>query len=297
MTRRPLSLRAFFLSMTLTLSFASMSAQDVRGDIDGDGVLTASDIHQLAGIVAGKIDPYGGYQYVDMGLDSGTLWATCNVGASTPDAYGDYYAWGETVEKDYYTWSTYLWGSSRTTLTRYCRDAAYGNVDGQSRLLPADDIARQYMGSHWQMPTWEQYDELNDRYNTIWAAETYNGVKGYRVYSRVNGESIFFPFSGYRSEEKLCNRTIDLFVWMSETYRLADDVAYGYFVGSSYRGWAYRDRSLGAAVRAVTQDYRTYCDLNGDGYVTISDVALLVQLVNEANDSSSDLPGSGDWWG
>ena len=82
-----------------------------------------------------------GYEWIDLGLPSGLKWATCNVGAKTPEEYGDYFAWGETEPKDYYDWSTYKWcdGSSNAMMTKYCDDYFYGSVDNKTVLEASDD--------------------------------------------------------------------------------------------------------------------------------------------------------------
>ena len=160
---------------------------------------------------SGTID---GHEYVDLGLPSGTLWATCNVGASSPEQNGDFFAWGETVpyggedqsnaqnyattgsyEKTTYDWTTYKWcEGTETTLTKYCRDDSYGLVDGRKVLAAEDDAATQLWGSDWCVPTDTQMDEL--RKNCTWTDTTVNGVTGVEVKS-WNGKSIFLPLSGY----------------------------------------------------------------------------------------------------
>ena len=135
------------------------------------------------------------HEYVDLGLPSGTLWATCNVGASSPEEYGDYFAWGETKPKSDYSWSTYKWcnGTDRT-LTKYCIDSSFGTSDGMTELVPADDAATANWGCEWQMPSNDQILEL--RLNTTSTFTTQNGVKGRLLTSEINGKSIFLPAAG-----------------------------------------------------------------------------------------------------
>ena len=139
------------------------------------------------------------HDYVDLGLPSGTLWATCNVGANSPEEYGDYFAWGETAPKDVYDWSTYKWcEGSYNTLTKYCNDANYGNngyTDNKLELDLEDDAAYVNWGAEWCMPSKEQQDELRD--NCTWTWTTLNGVAG-RIVTGTNGNSIFLPAAGYR---------------------------------------------------------------------------------------------------
>ena len=146
--------------------------------------------------------PQQGHEYVDLGLPSGTLWATCNVGASSPVEYGDYFAWGETTTKGDYDWDTYKYcEGSYNTITKYCTQSDYGYngfTDGQTELLPEDDAATANWGSDWQMPSLEQCEELfnSDYTTTDWT--TLNGVKGYKITSKSNGKSIFLPAAGIR---------------------------------------------------------------------------------------------------
>ena len=138
--------------------------------------------------------------YVDLGLPSGTLWATCNVGASSPGQYGDYFAWGETTPKNDYSWETYSYcNGSDHSLTKYCTNSDYGDegfTDDIEELLPADDAATVCWGNDWQMPSEEQFNELIDPQYTTTSWVTY----GRLITSKSNGRSIFLPAAGYRSE-------------------------------------------------------------------------------------------------
>lgn len=142
------------------------------------------------------------HDYVDLGLPSGTLWATCNIGASSPEEYGDYFAWGEITGyrdgKTVFHWDTYKWcnGTART-MTKYCIDSNYGIVDDKTELDLEDDAAFANWGIYWRIPSKEQLDELIDaRYTTVeWV--TQNDVPGTKVTSNKNGKSIFLPASGY----------------------------------------------------------------------------------------------------
>ena len=143
-------------------------------------------------------DP-GNHEYVDLGLPSGLLWATCNVGANSPEEYGDYFAWGETQPKDYYDWSTYQHCmGSYNTLTKYCDNSIYGYngyTDDLTTLLPEDDAATANWGSGWRMPTQEECEELCENTTSTWT--TQNGVSG-RLYTAPNGNSLFLPAAGDR---------------------------------------------------------------------------------------------------
>ena len=105
-----------------------------------------------------------GHEFVDLGLPSGTLWATCNIGADTPEDYGDYFAWGETEPKEIYDWKSYKYGrflNERYELNKYCTDSVYGLdgfVDNLTILEPVDDVVRIYWGADWRMPTIEEWE-------------------------------------------------------------------------------------------------------------------------------------------
>lgn len=134
------------------------------------------------------------HDYVDLGLPSGTLWATCNVGAYTPEGYGDYFAWGETRPKSSYEWGTYKYcKGDQDKLTKYCTDSDYGYngfTDNLTQLQPSDDAATANWGDEWCMPTKEQWEELFQNTTETWT--TRKGVEG-RLFTASNGESLFFP--------------------------------------------------------------------------------------------------------
>ena len=136
--------------------------------------------------------------YVDLGLPSGTKWATCNVGATKPEEYGDYFAWGETEPKTTYNWSTYKWcNGNDNTQTKYNTSSEYGTVDNKTVLELADDAARANWGGAWRMPTDAEWTELRENCTWTWTSD-YNGtgVAGRIVTSKTNGNSIFLPAAG-----------------------------------------------------------------------------------------------------
>ena len=127
---------------------------------------------------------------VDLGLPSGTIWAACNLGASSPEECGDYYAWGETEPKDNYAWETYKFGEKNGSTNKY-------NIyDRKTILDPEDDAAHVVLGGKWHMPTREQIRELFE--NTINEHSEFNGVKGRLFKSKTNGNTLFFPYSGIK---------------------------------------------------------------------------------------------------
>ena len=131
--------------------------------------------------------------YVDLGLS--VKWATCNVGASKPEEYGYYFAWGEVDPKDYYEWSNYKYcNGSSTSLTKYCTDSYYGTVDNKTTLDLSDDAAAVNWSGKWRMPTEAEQDELCQLCTWTWTSK--GGVNGYQV-TGPNGNNIFLPAAGY----------------------------------------------------------------------------------------------------
>ncbi len=138
-----------------------------------------------------------GYNYVDLGLASGRLWATYNVGASAPTEYGDLFAWGETVPKTSFSYNNYKWAKSETSYTKYCTNSYYGTVDYLYVLVEEDDAAYANWGIGWRMPTTEEQVELVNGCN--WeSVKNYNGsgIAGRLGTSKTNGNTIFFPYTG-----------------------------------------------------------------------------------------------------
>lgn len=142
---------------------------------------------------SGTID---GHAYVDLGLPSGTLWATCNVGASKPEGYGNYYAWGETATKAVYDRVTYKWTSSSSSIipTKYTGSSS-------AELRPADDAAYVNWGKNWRMPSKAQFDELINSSYTTTTWTSINGIYGRKITSKMPGfvgNYIFLPAAGLR---------------------------------------------------------------------------------------------------
>ncbi|MBR3871270.1 MAG: InlB B-repeat-containing protein [Paludibacteraceae bacterium] len=193
-----------------------------------------------------------GHDWVDLGLPSGTKWATTNVGASTPEGYGNYYSWGETTTKSSYNWSTYKWcNGSYDTITKYCVSSSYGTVDNKTTLDLSDDAAYVNWGSSWRMPTKAEQDELRNTNYTTWTWTTRNGVKGYKVTSKTNGNSIFLPAAGYRNDSSLSKAGSNGGYWSSSLDAVNSYYAYVLYLDSSGVGWSYSNRFYGRSVRAV----------------------------------------------
>ena len=206
-------------------------------------------------------DPTGytdGYGYVDLGLPSGTLWATCNVGANNPEDYGDYFAWGETTTKETYNWSTYRYctdSGGLHTHTKYCFNSDYGYqgfTDTLTTLEAIDDAAIANWGTGWRMPTQDEMYELIDNCDTTWTA--LNGINGMLITSRTNGNTIFLPAAGCRSDDSSDGAGSYGGYWSSS---LRTDIMNNpqsawdlYFNPYYYYMWS-AARSYGLSVRAV----------------------------------------------
>lgn len=154
---------------------------------------------------------------VDLGLPSGTLWATCNIGAFAPWASGSYFSWGETESKGIYDWSTYQYcNGSDTSLTKYCNDANYGYngfTDSLFVLQPDDDAATVIWGTDWRTPTSEDWQELLD--NTTHTYSTWsNGTKGF-LFRGSNGKSIFLPVTDLRPSSTYPGYNNNGYYWSS----------------------------------------------------------------------------------
>lgn len=138
-----------------------------------------------------------GHEWVDLGLPSGTLWATCNVGANSPEEYGNYYSWGETQPKVTYFWDTYRFDEgpeSSPKLKKYNTDAQYGIVDNLTTLQQDDDAATANWGDRWRTPTDKEWKELLDNCELTWT--NLNGVVGLQ-FTGSNGNFIFLPAAGF----------------------------------------------------------------------------------------------------
>ena len=146
---------------------------------------------------AAPANVHEGHEWVDLGLPSGLKWATCNVGASCPEEYGDYFAWGETSTKSNYDYDN--------CASMY---KSWGDIGGNS----SRDAATANWGGSWRMPTKAEFEELKD--NCTWTWTTQNGKNGYKVTGK-NGQSIFLPAAGSRDGDTLCRDGEGGYYWSS----------------------------------------------------------------------------------
>ena len=203
-------------------------------------------------LVANFTSNSGSHAYVDLGLPSGLLWATCNVGADNPEDYGDYFAWGETQPKDTYDWSTYQHcNGSANTLTKYCNNSSYGNngfTDNLTTLLPEDDAATANWGSDWRIPTKGEWQELYNNTTVTWTQQ--NGVNG-RLFTATNGNSLFLPAAGYLDYHGHGGAGSYGYYWSSSLFTGNPCVAWRFdFHSGNYDMSSYL-RYYGQSVRAV----------------------------------------------
>ena len=174
-----------------------------------DSINTSDDKNDIT--ISGTID---GHDYVDLGLPSGTKWATCNIGATKPEDCGDYYAWGEVTTKTLYCWSNYKYANGYYALIKYCYESGYGNngfTDELTTLEAADDAAIQNWGGNWRMPTIDEWEELRDYCDYTWT--TRNNVNGCEIKAK-NGNFIFLPAAGYHSYKEYDMGTYDYLYYM-----------------------------------------------------------------------------------
>ena len=196
----------------------------------------------------------GTHEYVDLGLPSGLKWATCNVGANSPEESGDYFAWGEVEPKTTYNWSTYKYCvDNYDNLTKYCSLSSYGNngfTDSKTVLDPEDDAAAVNWGGAWRMPTYEEMCELIDECTWTWT--TQNGVYGRKV-TGPNGNSIFLPAAGCMYNSDLHYAGSYGYYWSSSLSADGPSGAYGVDFDSVYVYRGSYFRYGGRSVRPVCQ--------------------------------------------
>ncbi len=197
------------------------------------------DVREVTFGASGINPNYPVAEAIDLGLPSGTKWASWNVGASKPEDFGGYYAWGETEEKDYYDWSTYIYCDGSKETCHHIGDDIAGTKY---------DVAHVKWGGSWRMPTMAQQEELRLYCFGEWTQ--LNGVNGTLV-TGPNGKSIFLPAAnlrwggGYYDDEGESGN-----YWSSS---LIYDESRVHYLGQDYKHWSVGDygRAYGLSVRAV----------------------------------------------
>ena len=225
--------------------------EDLKGSIGGGGT------------TPGGGETPSTMEYVDLGLPSGLKWAKCNLGASKPSDYGDYYAWGETAPKADYDWATYKWMQAGQSDSKYITKytIADGETEGiwydssgnfigdnKTALDAADDAATAKLGSPWRMPTIDEIQELIDKCTWTWT--TQDGVNGYQV-DGPNGNAIFLPAAGYRKVSGLKYAGSQGYCWSSSLSTTESNCAYSldlhsdrYLIARTYRYFGYSVRPV-----------------------------------------------------
>ena len=188
-----------------------------------------------------EISTHNGHEYVDLGLPSGTLWATCNVGATSPEQAGLYFAWGEifgfTTDEEGKLERVFFWEN-------------YKGKEISSDLTLEQDAAHAYMGGKWRMPTKDEWQELIDNCNVTWVGN-FNETKvaGKLFTSKVNGNSVFFPASGRCGIASVIGAGEFGDYW-SATY-LSKVTSYDFYFDSKYLYISFDIRHHGRSVRGV----------------------------------------------
>ena len=224
---------------------------NAAADVNGDREVTIADINAIIDIILHPATDEE-HEWVDLGLPSGTLWATCNVGANSPEESGDYFAWGETEPKESYTWETYKWFYDRNgwpCCTKYCTNELDGTVDNKTELDPEDDAASINWGPSWRMPSQRQIFELCDQ--CIREVTTINGVQGIRFIG-PNGNMVFLPLAGYYNKDTLNTAGTQGYYWTRSLLESLSSNAHDLSLSRYFfETWDYHDRYLGYTVRPV----------------------------------------------
>ncbi len=230
----------------MILAVLAMALAGCQKDKDDGG-----DIHTTGTI--------NGHNWVDLGLPSGTLWATTNIGAKAPEDYGSYFAWGETQPQfdTVYSWSSYKYcNGSNTTLTKYCNNTSYGYngfTDTLTCLLPVDDAATANWGDGWRVPTRTELMELKENCTVTWLSR--NGFYG-RLFKGTNGNSIFLPAAGQSRGGSFYGGDSSGYYWSSSIDTVKPDNAWFLNFHSGHCDMYDSYRYYGLSVRPVCSETR-----------------------------------------
>ena len=280
-----------FVLLSAALMMPTVAMADhgyVQGDGTGDGIVNMDDLSAIINYLLTNewSDASLPENCVDLGLPSGTLWATCNIGATSPEGIGNYYAWGELEPKETYTWLNYTWntpGSGTVTINKY------NATDNLTELLPEDDIATVSWGSGWRMPSYDQFNELKSKCTKQWTEV--NGVKG-QMLTGPNGNTIFIPAAGTYANS--ANQVDKQGNYWSRTRVTTgtnpQNNAHKLYFSQSTLTVMTNGRNTGLPVRAVHDPVTEIVegdflrgDANGDGDVNMDDLSMLINylLTNE----------------
>lgn len=257
---------------TWTSAYPSVAAVDIDGKVTavsrGSTTITVtandgSNVSATCMVTVKMRSNTNGRAFVDLGLPSGLKWASCNVGANSPEDYGDYFAWGETEPKEDYVYSTYKWCKVGTTkFTKYCTKSDFWAndvpMDNKTVLDSEDDAASANWGGSWRIPTDEEWTELMTNCSCTWTND-YNGtgIAGLKMTSKKAGykdKAIFLPAAGHRSPGSLESMSGGCY-WSSSLRTDFPDYAWRFCFGSGYKdfGMGNTSRRYGHTVRPVTE--------------------------------------------
>ena len=215
-----------------------------------DGDILYAKLYDINGSVLAQDTIHSTGDWVDLGLPSGLLWATRNVGATSPEDYGDYFAWGETTPKSVYNVTTYIYFNGVPhQLTKYCNNSDFGYngfIDNLTILQPGDDAATANYGG--RTPTFEEWEELMNNTTSIWT--TQNGVNG-RLFTGTNGNRLFLPAAGFRLDSSLNFDGCNGLYWSSSLNTGNPYGACDYDFALIYQSMGGSSRHVGLSVRAV----------------------------------------------
>ena len=229
-------------------------------------------------VVAPSTGVENGHEWIDLGLPSDLKWATMNVGATSPEGYGNYYAWGETEphSSNRYDWDSYKWcNGTSSSMTKYCVSTSYGTVDNNTTLDSDDDAASVNWGGAWRMPTHTEQEELLNKCYWVWTS-SYNdsGKAGYIIYKAksssdkgqvvtsgntpsssysLSDSHIFLPAAGYHGDSSLENAGSYGYYWSSSLIEYRSYYAWELHFSSSFRYCIFSSRFYGQSVRAVCE--------------------------------------------
>ena len=212
-----------------------------------------------------------------------------NIGATAPEEYGDYFAWGEIEPKESYNWTTYKWCNGNwNSMIKYGVMSSFGVVDNKTVLDPEDDAATMNWGSEWCMPTKEQQDELRNNCTREWT--TINGVKGCLLTSNINEATLFLPAAGYIWNSTVSSGGSSGFYW-SRNLKTTGGGSHSLFFSSNSMSITDYSRGYGQSVRAVRAPegwgpQLLKGDVNGDGEVNVLDITALIDIImNDITDN------------
>ena len=291
------------LLLPLVLSFMALTsqAQTYHLDVNNNGSIDLTDALTVIDYILGRFNPEDNQQpqsyltcpddhhphLIDLGLPSGTKWACCNVGATTPEGYGGYYAWGETEEKEAYNEVTYLYCTGEDTNG----DGWYDDwhEETSTKGIWSDlggviagteyDVAHVKWDGCWQMPSFDQINELLENCTFEWS--TVNGIYGARFIGK-NGASVFLPASGTRSNEDIFDIGNNCFYWASTLGTTGLPYADGMSFASYGAASVYSFRGNGQSVRPVAGKAETksyHMDVNNDGSIELTDALIIIDYI------------------